>query len=324
MATIKKIGVFTSGGDAPGMNACLRAVVRTAIHYGISCYGISNGYEGMIDGQIEAMTSRSVSNIIHRGGTILHSSRSERFRTKEGRKQAFDHLQEHDIDGVIAIGGDGTFCGAQIFSDEFNIPFIGLPGTIDNDLVGTDFTIGYDTAINTAMNAIDMIRDTADAHHRLFFIEVMGRDAGFIALRSGLAAGAEDILIPEIKTDLEALSAKLSVSSHKSSMIVVVAEGDDAGGVYQTAEYMKAKHPEYDIRVTVLGHLQRGGSPTCSDRILASRMGMQAVRALREGQRNVMLGIVNSAVLFTPFKNATKHHTEIKADLMDMMEILSK
>jgi 6-phosphofructokinase 1 len=306
------------------MNACIRAVVRTAIHHGLEPFGIIKGYEGMIDGQIIAMDSRSVSNIIHRGGTILKSARSKRFMTAEGRKMAYENLKKFEIDAVVAIGGDGTFRGALEFSKEYDISFLGLPGTIDNDLLGTDFTIGYDTAINTAMEAIDKIRDTADAHERLFFIEVMGRDAGFIAVRSGIASGAEDILIPEIKTDLDTLCRKLEANRHKNSSIVVVAEGDDAGGVYKSAEYVKARHPEYDIRVTVLGHVQRGGNPTCADRILASQLGMDAVKGLLAGRRNVMLGIVNKEPVFTKFEKATKHHTAIKADLLEMMDILAK
>jgi 6-phosphofructokinase 1 len=320
---MKRIAVFTSGGDAPGMNACIRAVVRTALYHGREAYGIVKGYEGMIDGHIIPLDSRSVSGIIHRGGTVLKSARSKRFMTVEGRRQAFDNLKALDIDGVVAIGGDGTFRGALQFSSEYDIPFIGLPGTIDNDLSGTDNTIGYDTAINTAMEAIDKIRDTADAHERLFLVEVMGRDAGFIALRSGIASGAEDILIPETKTDLGAMSAKLRALPHKDSMIIVVAEGDDAGGVFETAEYVKQHHAEYDVRVTVLGHLQRGGNPTCGDRILASRLGMAAVKALLEGRQGVMAGIVNNEVVYTPFEKATKHHTEIKADLLEMIEVLS-
>ncbi len=322
--SIKKIAVFTSGGDAPGMNACVRAVVRTAIHYGIQVFGIRKGYKGMIDGEIEELTSRSVGGIIHRGGTFLMSARSERFRTKEGRQKAYDQLKKHDIQALVAVGGDGTFTGAKIFSEEFDIPTIGLPGTIDNDLSGTDYTIGYDTAINTAMKAIDMIRDTAAAHERLFFVEVMGRDAGFIALRSGIAAGAEDILIPEIKTDLEALSTKLESNRHKNSMIVVVAEGDDAGHAYDIAKFVEKKHPEYDIKVTVLGHLQRGGSPTCSDRILASQLGMQSIKAIMQGKKDVMVGIVNGNFKYTPFGSAIKHHTEINQDLKEMMDVLAK
>ncbi|MEZ5009950.1 MAG: 6-phosphofructokinase [Chitinophagales bacterium] len=322
-STINKIAVFTSGGDAPGMNACIRAVVRNATYHNIEVMGIMKGYEGMIDGEIIPMNSRTVSNIIHRGGTILKSARSKRFMDYEGRKKAFEHLKANAIDGVVAIGGDGTFRGAQVFSNEFNIPFIGLPGTIDNDLSGTDFTIGYDTAINTAMEAIDKIRDTAAAHERLFFVEVMGRDAGFIALRCGIASGAEDILIPEIETDLEALSQKLGNKKHKDSMIVVVSEGDDAGDAFKISSYIRERHPEYDIRVTVLGHVQRGGSPTCMDRMLASRMGMEAVNALIDGKKNVMIGIINDKLHFTPFDSATKHHTRIKPYLKEMMEVLS-
>lgn len=321
--TIHKIAVFTSGGDAPGMNACIRAVVRKAAYHQLEVYGILKGYEGMIDGEIIPMDSRSVSNIIHRGGTILKSARSKRFLTYEGRQKAYENLKECGIDGVVAIGGDGTFRGAQVFSNEFNIPFIGLPGTIDNDLSGTDFTIGYDTAINTAMEAIDKIRDTADAHERLFFVEVMGRDAGFIALRSGIASGAEDILIPEIETNLAALSDKLGAKKHKDSMIVVVSEGDDAGDAFKISNYIREKHPEYDIRVTVLGHVQRGGSPTCMDRMLASRLGIESVNALLQGKQNVMIGIINDKLHFTPFDSATKHHTKIKPYLKEMMDILS-
>lgn len=320
---IKKIAVFTSGGDAPGMNACIRAVVRTGLHYNLEVMGIVKGFEGMIDGDIISLESRSVGNIIQRGGTMLKSARSPRFMTEEGRHQAFIQLQKHAIDAVVAIGGDGTFKGALEFSNKYHIPFIGLPGTIDNDLYGTDATIGYDTAINTAMEAIDKIRDTADAHERLFFVEVMGKDAGFIALRSGIAAGAEDILIPEIKTNLDELSEKLQKLHYKNSNIIVVAEGDDAGGVYDIAKIMKKKHPEYDIRVTVLGHIQRGGNPTCRDRILASRMGLEAVKAIIDGQKNVMVGIVNDEVVYTPFEKAAKHHIEIKPYLKELMLILS-
>jgi 6-phosphofructokinase 1 len=320
---IKKIAVFTSGGDAPGMNAAVRAVVRTGIHYGLEVFGIMRGYNGMIEGEIIPLNSSSVGNIIHRGGTILKTARSAGFMTPEGRKQAYDHIQSFGIDAIVAIGGDGTFKGASVFSSEYDIPFIGLPGTIDNDLSGSDFTIGYDTAVNTAMEAIDRIRDTAASHERLFFVEVMGRDAGFLALRSGIASGAEDILIPEIKTDLNELSKKLGAFKHKNSMIVVVAEGDDAGGVYKTAEFIKSKHPEYDIRVSVLGHIQRGGNPTCADRILASRLGMESVKALLAGRRNEMVGIVNSNFKYTPFDSAVKHHTKIKPDLLEMMEVLA-
>ncbi len=323
MAEIKKIAVFTSGGDSPGMNACIRAVVRAGIYNNLSVYGIIKGYEGMIDGQIIELNSSSVGNIIQRGGTILKSARSKRFRTKEGMQMAYEAIKSKQIDAVVAIGGDGTFKGALEFSNLYDIPFIGLPGTIDNDLYGTDNTIGYDTAINTAMEAIDKIRDTADAHERLFFVEVMGKDAGFIALRSGIAAGAEDILIPEIKTDLDKVSSKLEANRHKNSSIVVVAEGDDAGGVFEIANIMKKRHPEYDIRVTVLGHLQRGGSPTVKDRILASRLGIASIKALLNGKKNVMIGIINDEIAYTPFEEATKHHIEIKPELKEIIDILS-
>ena len=292
---MKKIAVFTSGGDAPGMNACIRAVVRTALHKGIEVVGIYRGYNGIISGDFKKMDAHSVSNIIQLGGTILHSARSDEFRTKEGRQKAYDNLKNEGIDGVVAIGGDGTFTGANVFMKEFpDIAFVGVPGTIDNDLYGTDYTIGYDTAINTAMNAIDNIKDTANAHDRIFFIEVMGRDAGFIALRSGIASGAEAVLVPESKTNLEELLAMLesNVANKKNSSIIIVAEGDDAGGAFDIAKYVKSKTDNYDIRVTILGHTQRGGRPTCMERVLASRLGLEAVKALLAGKKGVMIGQV--------------------------------
>lgn len=306
---MKRIAVFTSGGDAPGMNACIRATVRTALQAGIEVFGIYRGYAGMISGDIVPLESRDVSNIIQLGGTILHSARSKEFREAEGRAKAYQQLKAKGIEGVVAIGGDGTFTGARIFMEEYpDIPFVGIPGTIDNDLVGTDFTIGYDTAINTAMNAIDNIKDTAGAHDRLFFVEVMGRDAGFIALRSAIATGAEAVLVPESKTNIEALvkTLKHNYENKKSSSIVVVAEGDDAGGAFDIAEQVRKEVSEYDIRVTILGHTQRGGRPTCMERVRASRLGMEAVRALMAGKTSVMVGQIHNDIVYTPFEQAIK------------------
>ncbi|MEZ4827199.1 MAG: 6-phosphofructokinase [Bacteroidia bacterium] len=322
---MKRIAVYTSGGDAPGMNAAIRAVVRASIANGIEPFGIMRGYEGMIDGDIFPMDAKSVSNIIQRGGTILKTSRSERFRTEEGRKKAFKNLKKFEIEGLVAIGGDGTFAGAKVFSAEHNVPVIGVPGTIDNDLYGTDFTIGYDTALNTAMEAIDKIRDTADSHNRLFIIEVMGRDAGFIALNTGIAAGAEAVLIPETPTFIEDIIKKLEQGwlRSKSSSIIVVAEGDQAGGAFQVSEKIKQKFKNYDIRVVVLGHIQRGGTPTCADRVLASRLGAAAVEALMEGLSNSMAGIVNGEIQHTSLIKACKHHQNINPNLLNLVEILS-
>lgn len=320
---MKNIALFTSGGDSPGMNACIRAVVRAAVQKGCKVFGIMQGYEGMIDGNFIELDSRSVGNIIHRGGTILKSARSKRFMTPEGRKQAFEQLSKKQIDGVIAIGGDGTFKGAQQFTQEYGIPFIGLPGTIDNDLFGTDFTIGYDTAVNTAVEAIDKVRDTATSHGRLFFIEVMGRDVGFIALASGIAGGVEDIFIPETKTDLQAVSDKLKTNAHKESYIIVVSEGDDAGDVQGIAERFKKMHPEKDIKYLVLGHLLRGGNPTSNDRLLASRLGIAAVNAILSGNHNVMIGWVKNELVYTPLNQAIKHHINVDKDLAEMLSILS-
>ncbi len=322
---MKKIAVFTSGGDSPGMNACIRAVVRTGLQLGLEVIGIKEGYEGMIDGNFINMDRRSVSGIISRGGTILHSARSDRFRTPEGRKQAFEQIQKAGIEGIVAIGGDGTFTGADIFTKEFDIPFVGTPGTIDNDLYGTDFTIGYDTAINTAMDAIDKIKDTANAHHRLFLVEVMGRDAGFIALRSGIATGAEAVLIPESKTDTEAMLRVLdnNQESKKRANIIVVAEGDEEGGAFKIAEAIKVRYPGFETKVTILGHIQRGGRPTCMERVRASRLGMEAVKALLDGKRSVMLGQVHKEIVCTPFEQAIKHHQKVNPTLLELVEMLA-
>lgn len=325
MNKIKKIAVFTSGGDSPGMNAGIRAVVRSAIYYKLDVVGIMRGYEGMIEGDFVPLDSHSVCNIIHRGGTILKTARSKRFMTEEGMQIAFDQLRNEGVDGVVAIGGDGTFTGAMEFNRRHNVPIVGLPGTIDNDLFGTDFTIGYDTAINTVVQAIDRIRETADSHNRLFFIEVMGRDAGFIALRSGIAVGAEAILIPETKTHIDKLSAMLEAgwNNKKSSSIIIVAEGEHAGGAFKIAEQVQERFSQYDARVSVLGHLQRGGSPTCMDRVLASKLGVAAVEALLEGRRDVMIGQVDSKVSYTPFEKAIKHNVEINQNLLWIADILN-
>lgn len=325
MANLDTIAVFTSGGDSPGMNACIRAVVRAGIYHNLKVFGIRRGYEGMIDGDIVEMQSSSVSNIIQRGGTILKSARSKRFRTEEGMEQAYQNLKKHGIQAVVAIGGDGTYSGAREFGTKYDIPFVGCPGTIDNDLYGTDYTIGYDTALNTAVQAIDKIRDTADSHNRLFFIEVMGRDAGFIALRSGIAGGAEAVLIPETTTDIDNLIGILERgwNRKKSSSIILVAEGDDAGGAIQIAEKVNARFAHYDARVTILGHIQRGGSPSCLDRVLASELGVAAVQALLDGKSQVAIGRVDKKIVHTPFVKAIKHHNEINKQLLDLVEILS-
>lgn len=323
---ISKIGVLTSGGDAPGMNACIRAVVRTALHYGVEVTGIVRGYEGIINGDFIQMNRSSVSGIIHRGGTILKSARSERFFKKEFREHAYNNLKKDGIDALVVIGGDGSFKGALQFNSEFpDIAIVGTPGTIDNDLYGTDYTIGFDTAVNTAVEAIDKIRDTADSHDRLFFVEVMGRDAGLIALYSGIASGAEDILIPETKTDLSNLIKKLKEGREKGkqSSIVVVAEGDDAGGAFEIMNKIKPLLPEYDIRVSILGHIQRGGNPTALDRLQSSEMGVAAVEALLAGKRNIMIGILNRNIVEVPFEKATKQHPDIQENMKKMITVLS-
>ena len=322
---MKKIAVFTSGGDSPGMNACIRAVVRSAIHHNLEIMGIMHGYEGMINNEFIHLNKKSVANIIQRGGTILKTARSKRFMTSEGMETAFNNLKKHNIDGVICIGGNGTFTGAQEFSEMFPINFVGCPGTIDNDLVGTDFTIGYDTAINTVVEAVDKIRDTAESHDRIFIVEVMGRDAGLIALRSGIAVGAEGILIPESKNDLAKILNNLKKTrKDKTSKIIMVAEGDESGGAFNVANIIREQFPHFDVRVSILGHVQRGGTPTCMERVNASRMGYSAVQALLEGKKNVMVGIINKEISFTPFSNAIKHIEELNPELINMMEILAK
>ncbi len=322
---LKKIGVFTSGGDAPGMNAAIRAVVRTAITYGAEVYGILRGYDGMIYDDFIELKSQNVSNILQRGGTILKSARSMEFKTIEGRKKAFENIQKHGIEALVAIGGDGTFTGAQIFSQEFNIPIIGVPGTIDNDLYGSDSTIGYDTAMNTVVEAVDRLKDTADSHNRLFFVEVMGRDAGFIALNTGIATGAEGILIPEVDTTVNDLkiTLKTNMKKGKTSGIIIVAEGDQSGGAYEMARKVKEIDNTYNTRVTVLGHVQRGGAPTLADRILASKLGFYAVEGLFLGKTNYMVGIQNNEVVYVPLEKAIKNNSEIDPDMLRMARILS-
>jgi 6-phosphofructokinase 1 len=322
---VTKIGVMTSGGDAPGMNACIRAVVRTGIFHNLEVYGITRGYSGLIDNDIQKMDSRSVANIIQRGGTILKTARCKEFLTPEGRKKAYNNLKKHGINGLVVIGGDGSFKGAQIFSNEFDIPCIGIPGTIDKDIAGTDFTIGFDTAVNTAIEAIDKIRDTADAHDRLFIVEVMGRDAGYIALHSGIGTGAEHILIPERKTDVEAVLASLQEKEKRKKLvnIVVVAEGDDFGGGTDLSNLIKERIPNFDIRVAILGHIQRGGSPTSMDRLIASRMGYAAVECLIEGKHNQMVGIMNNKMHFTPLDKAVKAKQKISDEWLKIVKILA-
>ncbi|MDQ6480900.1 6-phosphofructokinase [Dyadobacter sp. LHD-138] len=323
---MKRIGVFTSGGDAPGMNACIRAVVRGAVYHGVEVYGIRRGFSGMIAGDVYKMESHSVSNIVQRGGTILKSARSKEFLTPEGRKKAFEQIQAHGIEGLVAIGGNGTFTGAMIFGNEYGIPTVGAPGTIDNDLYGTDYTIGFDTAVNTALDAIDRIRDTASSHDRIFFIEVMGRDSGYIAVQSGIAGGAELVMVPEVLTPLSEVveTLKQGWSRSKSSSIIVVAEGDEAGSAVEVAAKIKVQVDENaDIRVTTLGHTQRGGSPSAYDRILASRLGLGAVEGLLNGQKNVMAGIINNDLVYTPFEDTIRLPKPISEDLLRMVKILS-
>ena len=323
---IKRIGVLTSGGDAPGMNAAVRAVVRASSYFSVECVAIYKGYQGLIDDETKLMNARSVNNIINKGGTILKSARCLEFRTSEGRKKAYETIKKHTIDALIVIGGDGSFTGAMIFHSEFNFPVIGIPGTIDNDIYGTTHTIGFDTALNTVIDAIDKIRDTAISHNRLFFVEVMGRDAGHIALNTGIGAGAEEILVPEEDMGLDRLleSLKRSEKTGKSSSIVVIAEGDKTGkNVFEIAEYVEKNLPHYEVRVSVLGHMQRGGSPSCFDRVLASRMGVHAVESLLKGVSNVMVGIDNSQMILTPLESSIKGKTKINKNLIRVSEILS-
>jgi 6-phosphofructokinase 1 len=323
---IKKIAVLTSGGDAPGMNAAIRAVVRACTYYRVDCIGVYRGYQGLIEGDFEMLSARNVSNIINKGGTILKSARSEEFKTVEGRAKAYENLKKAGVGALVIIGGDGTFTGGLKFIEEFNFPVVGIPGTIDNDIYGTDNTIGYDTALNTVVEVIDKIRDTASSHNRLFFIEVMGRDAGFIALNTGIGAGAEEILIPEKNLGLDRLVESLDKSREKgkTSSIVVVSEGDKIGkNVFELADYIKEKYPFYDIRVSVLGHMQRGGSPSCYDRVLASRLGVAAVEALLDRTSGVMVGVTNNEVTSVGFNKAIKMNHDINEELLKVAEITS-
>jgi 6-phosphofructokinase 1 len=321
---IKKIGLLTSGGDSPGMNACIRAVVRTAIYHNIEVIGFVRGYEGLIDNNYLELKRESVSGIIQKGGTILKTARSERFRTEAGLKLAAKNINSHNLDGLVVIGGDGSFKGAEVLSKEINLPIMGCAGTIDNDLIGTDFTIGYDTAINTVIDALDKIRDTAESHDRIFVVEVMGKDAGLIALRSAIGSGAEALLVPELKHDLENLVQKIKGwRKTKSSKIIVVAEGDQSGGAFKVAEIIKEKCPEFDLRVSILGHIQRGGNPTTMERVNASLVGFNAVKALINGRSNEMVGIVDKQITYTPFAKAVKHNGHLNPDLLELIDVLS-
>lgn len=322
---MKRIAVFTSGGDAPGMNAGIRAVVRAAIYYEVEVYGVYHGFQGMIDGEFSKMESHSVSNILQHGGTMLKSARSEDFRTKAGRKLAYNNLKAKGIEGIVAIGGDGTFTGANIFHKEYGIPIIGIPGTIDNDIFGTDKTIGFDTAVNTTLDAIDKIRDTADSHGRIFFIEVMGRDSGYIAIQSAIGGGAESVILPEKNATAQDVVNNLQdgIRRDKSFSIVVVAEKDDPGYAVELANAVKKTITNKDIRVTILGHIQRGGSPTSTDRTLASRLGLGAIEGLLDGKKDVMAGIVNDKLTYTPLQDAISKTKKLNPDLLRVMKILS-
>ena len=322
---VTRIGVLTSGGDSPGMNAAIRAVVRTGIYHGLEVFGVMRGYAGMIDNDIFRMDSRSVANIIQRGGTILKTARSDEFRTPEGRTKAFNNLQSHGIDGLVVIGGDGSFNGAQRLSNEHDIPCIGIPGTIDRDIAGTDITIGFDTAVNTAVEAIDKIRDTMDAHDRVFVVEVMGRDAGYIALHSGIATGAENIIIPETRTDIDDMIASLDEKEKRRKLVnlIVVAEGGEYGDANEIGKIIKARIPEADTRVCILGHIQRGGSPTCEDRVVASHMGYYAVESLLCGRHNVMVGVIKGKIHYTPLDKVVKEKHSIGQEWMKIVKILA-
>ena len=323
---IKKIAVLTSGGDSPGMNTALRAVVRTCAYNNIQCVGVYRGFQGLINDEIKILNTRSVRGIINRGGTMLYSARSEEFKSKDGRKKAYENVKKHNIDALVVIGGDGSFTGSLIFEKEFKIPIIGIPGTIDNDLFGTSHTLGYDTALNTVMEAIDKIRDTAISHDRLFFVEVMGRDAGHIALNSGIAIGAQEILIPESKIGLDELifSLKKSKKAGKTSSIVVVAEGDKTGkNVFELSKRVEEKFPDYEIKVSVLGHMQRGGSPTCFDRVLGTRMGVIAVEKLINGESSKMIGVKEGKIKLTPLTSAIKGTSKINSELIRVAEIMN-
>jgi len=322
---MKKIGVFTSGGDAPGMNACLRSVVRSAIYHGLEVYGARYGYNGLIDGDIYKLKSYSVSNIVQKGGTILKSARSKEFMTKEGREKAYKQISAKGIEGIVAIGGDGTFTGANIFYEEYGIPMIGAPGTIDNDLYGSDYTIGFDTAVNTALECIDKIRDTANSHDRVFFVEVMGRHSGYIAIQSGIGGGAELVMVPELSTTIDDVLDTLNHerNKEKTSSIIIVSEGEEQGNAIEIAAKVQKHMPNIDIRVSTLGHIQRGGAPTAFDRILASRLGIAAVEGLINGQKNCMVGIIDNQLEYTNFKLAISKSKPLNPELLKLVEILS-
>ncbi|MDD2327689.1 MAG: 6-phosphofructokinase [bacterium] len=324
-SNIKSVGVLTSGGDAPGMNAAIRAVTRAGISNGMRVYGIYRGYKGLITDEIEEFKTNSVSNIIQQGGTILKTARSLEFMTEEGRRIAYENMQKHAIDALVVIGGDGSLTGAGILASEYNIPVVGLPGTIDNDLNGTDTTIGYDTALNTIMESMDKIRDTATSHERLFFVEVMGRNCGYLALNSAIASGAEAAIIPEISIEKDQLGELIEQGfrKSKSSSMVLVTESEVTGGAMKLAQRVKKEYPQYDVRVSILGHLQRGGSPSAQDRILASRMGIAAIQALLENQRNVMIGIRENEIVYVPFKRAIRKEREISEELLEVLRISS-
>ncbi|WP_299577192.1 6-phosphofructokinase [uncultured Sunxiuqinia sp.] len=322
---LKKIGIITSGGDAPGMNAAIRAVTRAAIYNKLEVVGINHGYKGMVDADFRPLSSRDVSGILQQGGTILKTARCAEFRTKEGREKAYQNLQKAEIDALVVIGGDGSFTGALIFSKEFNIPIVGIPGTIDNDIYGTEYTIGYDTALNTVVQAVDKIKDTAASHGRIFFIEVMGREAGLLALNSGIAIGAEVILIPESTKDKEVFERYISkgYKRKKTSGIVVIAEGDKMGGAIKLAEKAQQENPDLEIRVSILGHMQRGGSPTAKDRIVATRIGIAAIEALLDDQQSIMIGLRNNRITHVPFSKAVRLKNSIDTDLLNMQEIIN-
>lgn len=325
MSNIKRIAVLTSGGDAPGMNAAIRAVVRTSVYHDLHVYGVMRGYDGLINGDIRRLEARDVANIIQRGGTILKTARSNRFETTEGRKTAYDNLVANDIDGLVVIGGNGTYAGGLQFMQEYDIPVVGLPGTIDNDLYGTDYSIGFDTAINTAIEAVDKIRDTADSHNRIFFIEVMGRHSGFIALHTGIGSGAGAIFLPEREMNVEDLSESLRKSAKRQKLfnLVIVAEGNKSGETNEIARQIKILNPEFDVKVTIIGHLQRGGFPTAMDRVLASRMGHSAVQALMRGESGTAIGLINDKITFTPFHDAIHKRKALNEELIRMAEILA-
>ncbi|MDR2038289.1 MAG: 6-phosphofructokinase [Bacteroidales bacterium] len=324
MGKIKRIGVLTSGGDAPGMNAAIRAVTRAGINNDLEVFGIRRGYEGMIDGDIFQMNSESVSGIIQTGGTFLLTARSKRFREPEGRLAAYEQLKKFDIDAVVVIGGDGSFTGANVMSNEFDITFIGIPGTIDNDLYGTDYTIGYDTALNTVVEAVDKIRDTASSHNRIFFVEVMGREAGFVAINSGIASGAEIIMIPEEKNQIDKARKFLAERARKNkSSIILVAEGLEEGSTMEIAAILEPEFPQFDMRVSILGHIQRGGSPSAKDRVISSRMGAAAVDALLDNQKNLMVGVVNDEIVQVPLSKTIKLHKAIDENLINLAENIS-